>query len=137
MITKDSNFHKLHETDKFILGYVFEYAYLVSKESRNEIYIGDFYGDPHCGLISDSNNWCLVGGDTLSVWKKDGNITNISDVDICWISKIRQTGLNEVELLIDPWADNGGVWKLNVDTFERQKLRDFKVDSEYSEDFDW
>jgi len=37
MITKDSNFKKLYETDKFVVGHVFEYSWLVNKANKKEI----------------------------------------------------------------------------------------------------
>jgi hypothetical protein len=137
MIIKDSNFRKLHETDKFILGYVFEYAYLINKKTKKEIYLGDFYGDPTCGLISKDNDWCLVGGETLSIWKEDENISSVKDGEFPWIIKARQTGPHEVELLIDPNSDKGSIWRLNIKTLERHKLRDFMADEGYPEEVNW
>jgi hypothetical protein len=137
MIIKDSNFHKLSETDKFVLGYVFEHAYLINKKTNKEIDLGDLYGDPSCGLISQNNDWCFVGGETLSIWKADGNISRIEDDELHWICKVRQTALYEAELLIDPWSDKGSIWKLNINTFDRHKLKDFKINDGYSEEVYW
>ncbi|MEO7049046.1 MAG: hypothetical protein ABI091_27325, partial [Ferruginibacter sp.] len=55
---KDTNFRILYETDKWVLGHEFEYAYLISKKDNKEVYMGGFYGDPACGLISENNDWC-------------------------------------------------------------------------------
>ena len=137
MVIKDSNFRKLYETDLFILGYVFEYAYLINKKKNKEVYLGDFYGDPTCGLISENNNWCIVGGETLTIWNEDGNISSIEDNELTWVCKARQTAPFEIELLIDPWSDKGSVWSLNIDTFKKHKLRDFILDDGYSEQVNW
>jgi hypothetical protein len=125
MIIKDAHFHKLHETDKFIVGYVFEYAYLISKKNHKEIYMGDFYGDPTCGLIGADNTWCLVGGATLNLWREGENILEIEDDDLNWIYKIRQTAPHEVELLIDPWSEKAYIWYLNIQTLVRHKIRNY------------
>jgi hypothetical protein len=130
MIVHDSHFHILHETDKFILGYVFEDAYLINKKNNKEIYLGAFYGDPACGLISKNNDWCLVCGDTTTTWKKDGNIYNIDDKEIMWVVEVRQTSICEVELLVDPWSEEGAIWKLNIDTLEKHKIKNFTIDGE-------
>ena len=138
MITKDSNFHKLHETDRFILGYVFEDAYLINKKNAKEIYLGDFYGDPTCGLISEENNWCVAAGERLSIWKEGGNISIIKDDNLYWACQIRQTAPYEVELLIDAsWSDKGSVWSFNINTFERHKLKDLIIDDGNSEEVSW
>jgi hypothetical protein len=137
MVIKDSNFHKLFETDLFILGYVFEYAYLIRKGLNKEIYLGNFYGDPTCGLISENNNWCIVGGETLSIWKENGNISSIKDDDFAWVCKARQTAPYEVELLIDPWSEKGSVWRLNIDSLEKHKLKDFHLYDERLEEVNW
>lgn len=138
MIINDSNFHQLHETDRFILGYVFEDAYLINKKNAKEIYLGDFYGDPTCGLISEENNWCVAAGERLSIWKEGGNISIIKDDNLYWACQIRQTAPYEVELLIDAsWSDKGSVWSFNINTFERHKLKDLIIDDGNSEEVSW
>jgi hypothetical protein len=138
MIIEDLNFHRLHETDEFVIGHVFEDAYLINKINTIEIYLGDFYGDPTCGLISSNNDWCLVGGSELSIWMEDGNISRIKDDELYWICKIRQTAPYEVELLIDAWTDETSVWAFNIKTGERRKIKNYKkLNDEYSEHIDW
>jgi hypothetical protein len=136
-IIQDSNFHKLYETPKFIAGHVFEYAYLVRKQNYLEIYMGDFYGDPCCGLIDSNNNWCLVGGDTITVWTKNTGLIEIRDRELSWVCKVRQVSDYGVELLIDPNSDNGAIWALNIQTLERHKIKEYKLDSKYSDNIDW
>jgi hypothetical protein len=138
MIIENPYFRKLDETEEFILGYVFEDAYLFNKRSRDEIYIGDFYGDPTCGLISSDNDWCLVGGATLSIWNAGGSTKIVKDDDLYWVCKIRQIAPNEVKLLIDNWTDMSSIWTLNVKTLERYKLKEYlNLDWEHLEDIDW
>ena len=134
---KDSNFRILYETDKLVLGHEFEYAYLISKKDDKEIYMGGFYGDPSCGLISEDNDWCLVASDTSVVWRKDGTILSIEDNDFRWITELRQTAPYEAELLIDPYSEKGAIWKLNIATLKFEKLRDFRSDYNHSDKFDW
>jgi len=134
---KDPHFRVLYETDQLILGHEFEYAYLIWKKGKKEIYMGGFYGDPSCGLISENNDWCLVAGDTSVVWRNDGTILPIEDNDLRWIIQLRQTAPYEAELLIDPYSEKAAVWKLDIKTLKFDRLRDFKIDGEYSDKFDW
>ncbi|MBV8391016.1 MAG: hypothetical protein JO080_14520 [Mucilaginibacter sp.] len=136
---KDPHFKKLHETSEFVVGNVFEYAYLINKKNHKEIYMGGFCaGDPSCGLIEENNNWCVVGGEILNVWSSDNGLLSIEDEDLNWVVDIRQKSSNEVELLIDPWSDKGSVWELNIKTLERHKIRDYLMaNEEYTDEFDW
>ncbi|WP_295801762.1 hypothetical protein [Mucilaginibacter sp.] len=134
---KNPHFRVLYETDQLILGHEFEYAYLIWKKGSKETNMGDFYGDPSCGLISENNDWCLVGGETLVVWKNDGTVLPVVDDGLRWISELRQTAPYEAELLIDPYSEKGAVWKLNIATLKFEKLRDFRSDYIHSDKFDW
>lgn len=136
--TTNPNYIKLHETDKFVLGHVFEQVYLTEKATERVIFIGDFYGDPSCGLISRDNTWCLVGSATLILWTEMG-VTEIEDSNLRWACKLRQTDTNTVEILIDPWADNSSIWEFNTHTRERTRIKNFDdyKNKEYTDDIDW
>ena len=137
MIAKSSNFRILHETNKFILGYLYETACLVSKKTKKEIHIGDFYGEPACGLISPDNDWCIVAGDIIVIWKLNIGIQKITDDYISWVIKMRLTSGTEIELLIDPWSNNGSIWRLNIETLKKEKIKDFYIEGENTEDIIW
>ena len=135
---QDKNHIILDETEHLILGHLFEEAYLINKSTGERINLGNFYGDPTCGLISRTNDWCILGGSELVVWVK-GEITRIKDSDLFWVCKIRAKGENKVELLIDPWEDNSSIWEFDILTKERFKIKDFPYyrGKEYSEDIIW
>lgn len=132
------NYIKLHETDEFVLGHIFEQVYLTEKTTDRVVFIGDFYGDPSCGLISRDNTWCLVGGATLILWTEMG-VTEIEDSNLRWACKLRQTDTNTVEILIDPWADTSSIWEFNTHTRERTRIKNFDdyKNKEYTDDIDW
>jgi hypothetical protein len=134
----ETNYIKIYETEKFIIGHVSESAYLTDISTGQTILIGDFYGNPSCGLISNDNKWCLVGGSTLRLWT--GNeVYEIKDDKLYWACKLRQTGAEKVEILVDPWADNSSVWEFNIQTRESRKIKDFDnyKDKEYTDDIEW
>ncbi len=137
-MTQDKNYKILDETDELILGHVFERAYLTIKATNENLSLGDFYGDPTCGLISRANDWCVIGGSTLLVWTRD-EIATIKDNDTNWASDIRQITENKVELLIDPWADNSAIWEFDIITKEKNKIKDFTdyKDKEYTDNVVW
>jgi hypothetical protein len=137
-MTNQNNYIKLHATEKFVVGHIFETAYLTDIDSGQTTIIGDFYGDPSCGLISNDNKWCLVGGSSIKVWTEN-EVYEIKDDNLKWACKLRQIDSNKVEILIDPWADNSSVWEFNIKTKERKKIKDFDKyrDKEYTDEIEW
>ncbi|WP_295711663.1 hypothetical protein [Mucilaginibacter sp.] len=139
MNTADRNFYKLAESDSLILGHEFEYAFLISKHGKKEVFCYEFaYGDPGCGLIGPDNNWCAVGGNELVVWTRAKGTQQFLEPEICWISAMRLKSFNELEFLVDPYSEYGAVWSLNIQTMEKYKIRDFYLSSEpYTDDIHW
>ncbi|MBB4037560.1 hypothetical protein GGR21_003480 [Dysgonomonas hofstadii] len=136
---EDYSYKVLYETDRLILGYVYEKVYLKNKQTNNTQYIGSVYGDPSCGIISSDNSFCIVGGtDTLILWNKEG-IKYIDDVDLHSAFDIRQTNTNKINILIDPWCEKSAIWTFKIDTLEKEKIRDFIEyrDKEYTDDVEW
>ncbi|NHA02218.1 hypothetical protein G7092_00345 [Mucilaginibacter sp. HC2] len=137
MIIIDPSFRKLCENKDFILGNVYEKSYLINKENGSVIYISDFYGEPSSGVLSDRSEWCIVGGDKLIVWKKPTKLELIKEETLSPIFGIKYLSEIEVKILVDPWSEKGAIWLLNIQTLERKKMADFKLNSEYTEEFDW
>lgn len=135
---QDKNYKILDETDDLLLGHLFEDAFLTIKATNESVSLGDFYGDPTCGLISRTNKWCIVGGSTLLVWTQD-EIFRIQDNDLAWVSDIRQINENKVELLIDPWAENSAIWEFDITTKKKNKIKDFTdyKDKQYTDNVVW
>lgn len=138
MIFADPNFVRLGETQSLILGFIFEEALLVDKGTGLVVNLGSFYGDAAFGLISLNDEWCIVGGESLSLWKAGGDIIRIEFEELKLACDARQIGPYEVELLIDPWSDQGGIWRINIQTLERYRLKTIdKRHEPYSENIDW
>ena len=128
----------LDETTDFILMYRYECAYLLVKAAKEEIYLGDFYGNPTCGFISNVNNWCIVCGVTFVIWTKN-EIVEIADNDLSYVFEVRQIAKNKVELLIDPWVENAAIWEFDITTKEKHKIKDFPYykNKEYTNNVEW
>lgn len=132
------NKRTLAETDLYIMFQEYEDAFLLEKKSRSELWRTSMYGDPGCGLIAHSNEWALVGGKDLAIWKNN-HLKSIEDPDLQWIHDVRQTGKDEVNILTDPWTPHPAIWKFNILTERKTKIRDFLDYTAkcYTEDVKW
>ena len=135
---QNNNFNKLYESEKYLVGHIFENAYLIEKDTGKTTLIGEFYGEPSCAIISPNNEWCIVGGFTLKIWTED-EVFEIKDDNLYWACKFKQVDINKVEILIDPWADNSSIWELNIQTKEYKKLMDFEnyKKQQYTDEIEW
>ncbi len=70
----EDNFKILSETNKYVLGHIFEETYLIDKVTNNKLQIGSMYGNPSCGLIGEDNNWCIVAGSTVIIWTSEKTV---------------------------------------------------------------
>lgn len=134
----DNNFKILNETNKYVLGHIFEEAYLIDKETNERYELGSMYGDPSCGLIDRDNKWCVISGSTLIIWISE-ETTELKVDELYWACKLRQINKNSVQILIDPWSDNSAIWELNIMDKSYFKICEFKnyIDKEYTEQIEW
>ncbi|MGD1837576.1 MAG: hypothetical protein ACPKPY_05910 [Nitrososphaeraceae archaeon] len=49
---------------------------MIEKTSGKELLYDKFYGDPKCGLISKNNNWAIIAGEHLTIWRAEKNKIN-------------------------------------------------------------
>ncbi len=128
----------LDESQELVLWNFFEQAYVTIKSSSEIVSLGVFYGDPSCGLISGTDEWCIVGGSSLVIWTRS-EIVKIDDEDLRWAWGIRQKEKFSVEILIDPWAENASVWEFNILTKEKTKIINFTKykNKKFSDDVEW
>ncbi len=133
----------LFETDKLKIEHEFENAYLIEKQSGKELLFDDFYGDPTCGLISLNNDWAIIAGEHLTIWRadkrKNKQIERIEHDELKWIHDVRLKSENTIEILTDPWSEKSAIWELNISLMKFVKIREFKKyqDSEYAETIEW
>jgi hypothetical protein len=62
----DPNFRILAESKHFVVGHLFEQAFVIRKSDGTEHPAGDHYGDPSVALIAPDESWFLVGGEGLT-----------------------------------------------------------------------
>ncbi len=138
-LSKESTKNILFETEKLIIEYSFEEAYLIEKKSRKELMHACFYGDASCGLIDVNNDWAVIAGDYLSIWRKDKKVQCIEGEYLGDIRDIRVKNERIIEILTDPWSENSAIWELDIATLKYHKVRDFDkyIDSEYTDNIDW
>ena len=106
---------QLTESKKFEILYEYEKVFLNIKSLGKLILIGEFYGDPYTAIISDDEDYCVVGGEGIIIyylrepyfeyrsddknskqWKEWGR--NNED-NVVWIEKIEQTGAKIIRLI--------------------------------------
>ena len=114
----------LDETDIYVLFSEHEEVFLFEKDTNKELWRTSFYGDASCGKIGLINEWVIVGGSHIVLWKNE-ELNTINDVDLNWVFDIRQIGDDEVEILTDPWKENAAIWKFNIITENKEKIRNF------------
>jgi len=61
----------LAESDKYSVTSEYEYATLHFKNrlSKKSVYLGDFYGDPNCAIISKDEKYLVVAGCGLIIYR--------------------------------------------------------------------
>ncbi len=128
----------LYETETLKIGHTYELAYLVDKATDTILFEDDFYGDPECGLIDHNERWLIIAGDHLTLWRNN-ELTKFSSATFKDIHAVRQIDNDEVEILTDPWSSISAIWKLNVESKELIRVKDFDkyFNQEYTADIIW
>lgn len=123
------------ETETLSLVSLYESGYLLHLDTQKVTYLGSFYGNPACGLISHDCNWVVIGGAHLVVW----NQGVITEVPLKWISALRQIDKDKVHILTDPWDPGCAIWELDVTSLELQKIKPFTdyLGRQYTEEVIW
>lgn len=133
-----SNAVPLDENDLYILFKEFEDVFLFEKDTNKELWRVSMQGEAQCGIIGLVEEWALAGGELLIVWRDD-EPQILDDPELRWIHDLRQVGDYEVEILIDPWSSQSAIWRLDIKSLSKSKMRDFKdyEDKEYTEKVIW
>ena len=128
----------LDEIDSYVLLSEHEDIFLFDKDLNKEVWRISMYGNATCGLLGLVNEWAVIGGEYLIIWI-DNKLQEINDPELMWVHEMRQIGDNEIEILIDPWSKKSAVWKFNLQTFSKTKVRDFKsyCDRPFEEKVNW
>ena len=128
----------LSETDNHVLFKEHEEVFLFDKDSNEEIWRTSFYGEANIGFLGLVSDWAIVGGDRLLLWKSN-ELKFIEDPDLIWIHDIRQVEDDVVEILTDPWGEQPAIWKFDVLSEQKVKIRDFEdyKEKEYTDLVEW
>ena len=107
-------------------------------KTNKELWRKSISSEATCGLIGLVDDWVLVGGNELYLWR-GAELKTVDDKDLIWIHDIRQTGDFEVEILTDPWADYSAIWKFDILSEKKYKVRNFPDygEKEYTDDVIW
>lgn len=126
--------HTLAESSNFSVWSDFEEVHL-RRSSGTDTVIGHFHGDPECALIDGQEGWCAVGGSGLIVywlrepfceyeydticdqWREFGRLG-----DTWEITKLEQTGADQLRFHVDPNSGHSGTYDLNVQSLRIQRV---------------
>jgi len=128
----------INETDLLKLEHEFESTFLVNKVNHQVLMVDDFYGEPVCGLIDTENNWAVVAGAHLTLWKPDLEI-KYQTKEFKNIHSIRLKNNKTIEILTDPWDKVSAIWELDLQTNELIKGVNFNkyIGKKYVEQIEW
>jgi hypothetical protein len=129
----------LSEIDIYVLFKEHDEVFLFDKDANEEVWRVSFYGEATIGFLGLVNEWAMVGGDRILIWKNHNEFKFIEDPDLIWIHDIRQVEDDEVEVLTDPLGENSAIWRFNIQTEEKVKIRDFAdyQGREYTDSIEW
>lgn len=130
------NYKSLYKTDLLEIVSLFEDAYLINLKTKDKIHMGWFYGEPSCAFICKNNNWCIVGGNTLILFK-DHTLININEIKDAFA--LKSIDKNNIQILTDPWSDNSSIWQLNIETLKSFKIQSFDKykNGKYTDNVEW
>jgi hypothetical protein len=117
--------HILYETNALLIGHSYEDDFLVEKESGHQLLYDTFYGDPACGLISPKNDWAIIAGHHITIWKA-GAIIKYNKEALRCVHALRLKDPQTVEILVDPWAEHAAIWRLDMLALVFEKICDFE-----------
>jgi hypothetical protein len=114
---------------------------LLRKRTGRCLLKDSFYGNPSCGAISATNDWAVVAGEHLTVWRASAGVTVLNaPVALQWGHALRvDEATQHVQLLTDPWGEHPAIWELHPLTLTVQKVRDFLdyQKREYVDEVSW
>lgn len=133
------SYRVIDTTERFGLYHLYEQVYLYDKQKQYEIYLGAFYGDPSCGLISQDNTFCIIGGLDKWILYRYDKITIFDNWEILPAFDIRQISASVVQILTDPWPEQSAIWSLEINTLKVVKIKDFDqyLNKPYCENIIW
>jgi hypothetical protein len=135
----------LAQSEKFKIVSEYEYVHLVFNTHNilrgdKTVYIGDFYGDPTCALISKDERYLVVGGNGIiiyliqkpfALYDRSSISTQFKELfrdpeNTLWIDALYQSELDQdwkyFRAVIDT-DDDVSVYKINAETGEHIKLQ--------------
>lgn len=123
-VISNKDFFIIAQTDRLILGGLWESMFLIDKTNRDEIHLGDLDGLVDIGLISKDNTWAITGREIIFFWRK-GQTFTIKKNELACVEGFKLIDENRVELEIDSLNLNGNksTWTLNTETQELIKLK--------------
>ena len=137
----------LAESENYKVTSEYEYATLHFKNKlhRKPVDIGDFYGDPDCAIISRNENYLVVAGCGLIIYRLREPFTEYGDIGNptqyseffrepefhWWINGLHQTDIDsdwKYFRFVAANKEGEFIYKMNADDFSIEKIGASKDD---------
>lgn len=112
---------KLTESENYEISFEYEKVFLMLKQTGKTVLIGEFYGDPYTAIISNNEDFCVVGGEGIIIYFLNEPFLEYNDEEDS--GQWRTWGRDKM---------NSIVW---VDKIEQIDEKTIKVTSENNEEF--
>ena len=122
---------------------------LENKITREIKFVGDHYGGPSCGAISENERFCVSGGEGLVISDLAGELTyafrpnpltssrdfefhsqreelcmtGFEPTGVFFVHALRVENSNQIRVLLDPWSKYASIWLLSIKNRRLEKLQ--------------
>ena len=111
----------LSETDVHVLFQEDGEVFLFDKEENKDLWRIAFHGNVTVGFLGLVNDWGLVGGDRLLLWKNN-ELKFIDDPELVGICDIREVEDDVVEIDTHPPGENPVTFRFNIETEKKERI---------------
>ncbi|MBX7227283.1 MAG: hypothetical protein K1X55_14705 [Chitinophagales bacterium] len=113
----------LSETDSYMIFADGEDIFLFDKDINEDVWRVNIGERATCAWIGLSNEWAVIGGKKLFLWKDDILRTIVED-DFMNIQDFKQVEEMTILILTNSLNEGSIVWSFNVETGKKVKICD-------------
>lgn len=126
--------HPLAESQRYLLGHVYEEAQAFDKLNAQTLVVGEHYGDPTSGLISPDELWFISGGEGVQCYSLTERkihtffrrgfppLSPDSRAPYWPVHVITLVAPQKIRIEIDPLSEFDSTWELELDTLSLSRV---------------
>lgn len=97
---------------------------LIDLLNHEIIFSDEHFGEVKKAIISVKEDWCVLGGEGIVVWKKNHGVFYLMRSPTMFIHDLKKNDDDSIKILVDPWSDQAAVWLLDITTLILTKIKD-------------